>query len=289
MWILVPVISIAALVAQGSSAHGLEFWRSIQTQQFAVPAGESAPALARELSAHLGDADPAWRDDAVATILDAWIAKGTLTADDVRPLMREWIANLKIGVGETGTNTALRRSFSALALSAVVARDNTAPFLTQPEFDMLFEAALSYLSAERDLRGFDETLGWIHSAAHTADLLRALGRSRYLPVGGQARILNGVSDKLRDATLVFNFGEDERFARAIAMLLIREDFSLDGFRDWLKAAVPAAPATPTVATLRASQNMKNMLAKLGVLLARQPTLPAQAATARDAVLAAVRF
>ena len=289
MWILIPVLTAFTAFAQSGPTHDLAFWRAIQANQFAVPARESAPALARELSAHLGDTDPAWRDDVAFSTLEQWMSKGILPPDDIRPLMREWSANLKVGIGETGTNAVLRRSFSALTLAAVVARDNTAPFLSKAEFDGLFEATLNYLAAERDLRGFDDTLGWMHSAAHTADLLRGLGRSRHLPLDGQARILNAVSGKLRSATLVFNFGEDERFARALAILLTREDFSLDGFRDWLTIAAPPAPATPTVATLRSAQNMKNMLAKLGVLLARQPTLPTPAAAARDAVLAAVRF
>lgn len=284
-----PIVLILATPFQGAPAHDRAFWNAVAAEKFAVPAGNSAPALARELSARLADPDPAWRDEIAATVLTEWIQKGTLTADELRPLMREWTANLRLGVGETNTNGVLRRSFSALMLAAVVARDNAAPFLTTEEFTTLNDAALAYLGAERDVRGFDDRLGWIHSAAHTADLLRAIGRSRCLPVAGQARLLDAIGRKLSDAPVVFNFGEDERFARATSMLLIRSDFALEGFLAWVKTISAPTTGAPTTANLRAAQNTKNMLAKLGVLLARQPTLPPAAATARDAVLAAVRF
>jgi hypothetical protein len=102
-------------------------------------------------------------------------------------------------------------------------------------------------------------------------------------------MLDAIGRKLSDASVVFNFGEDERFARATSMLLIRPDFALDGFLAWVKTISAPATGAPTTVSLRSAQNTKNMLAKLGVLLARQPTLPPAAMTARDAVLAAVRF
>lgn len=287
MWIL-PLLLSLVLPAQ-TAPHDRAFWQTMAAAKYAVPASESAAGLARELSARLGDPDPDWRDDIATTGLSTWIGNGALRPDDVRPLMRQWTANLRIGIGETDTNSVLLRSYSALMLAAVVARDNAEPFLTAAESAEIRDAALTYLDAERDVRGFDERLGWIHSAAHTADLLRALARSRHLPVDGQARILDAVGRKLAQAPVVFGFGEDERFARAVSMLLVRDDFALTSFLDWLKrvSAPPAGP--PTLAGLRAGQNTRNMLAKLGVLLARQPTLPPAALTARDAILAAVRF
>jgi hypothetical protein len=65
----------------------------------------------------------------------------------------------------------------------IAARDNDAPFLTPPEFDGLLEHALAYFHDERDTRGFDAVKGWMHSAAHTSDLLKFLARSSRLRPG----------------------------------------------------------------------------------------------------------
>jgi hypothetical protein len=296
MQVLVVALSLSASAAQAAQtavaappSHDRAFWRAIVAADFAVPSGATAPVLAAELDRMLGDADPELRDAFAGTILPEWIRTGTLDADALRPRIRTWIANLSADVQQVGTDRTLRRSFSALMLAAVVNRDNAEPLLTPDEFAAIRDAAIGYLNAEQDVRGFDDRLGWIHSAAHTADVLRALNRSQRLAPTDPPKILDAVRRKLRTAPVVFTFGEDERFARAIAMLLIRDDFNLDAFRTWVADLAAPTAGPPTVASLRAGQNVKNMLAKLGVLLARQPTLPPAAATARDLVLAAVRF
>lgn len=66
-------------------------------------------------------------------------------------------------------------------------------------------------NSPRYLRGYLPDKGWLHSAAHTADLVRFLGRSRHLTVAEQKRILDVVAGKLEAP--VFVWGEDERLAR----------------------------------------------------------------------------
>jgi hypothetical protein len=58
-----------------------------------------------------------------------------------------------------------------------------------------------YLAAEQDIREYAADRGWMHSAAHTADLLKFLGRSRHLDVAGQARLLNAVAQKLASVSV----------------------------------------------------------------------------------------
>jgi hypothetical protein len=269
--------------------HEAAYWKEVIAHDYAVPAGATASALARELAGHLGDADPEWRDEIAATVLTEWIGRKTLPVDEVRAFIPGWLADMKNGAGAAPSNATLRRSYAALMLAQVVNRHNAEAFLSAGEFSTIASAALDYLAAERDVRGYDDRLGWIHSAAHTADLLRAIARSPSSSAAMQPRVLDAIGRKLRTADAVFVFGEDERFARAIAMLLIRDDFELDAFKAWLGAVTTPSSAPVSVASLRASQNVKNTLAKLGVLLARQPSLPPPAAAAKDAVLAAVKF
>ena len=265
--------STHALPLEIPQPHDKEFWQAIAKNDYNPPVGESASALWRPLSELLASPDPELRDEVGYSTFASWIyAKRLLSPDDLRGLIAQLSRNLKQDVGSTGTDAIFRRSFSALVLSVVAARDNAAPFLEEKEFRGLLQDALEYLDAEKDLRGCEPGKGWFHSAAHTADLLKFLGRSRYLQPADQAAITDGILRKLRNSAVVFTFGEDERMARALLSLVARKDFDAQGFRQRLTNAKPSPPtaALPDVAVLRGNQNVKNMLSKLEVLLLSQP-------------------
>jgi hypothetical protein len=214
-----PVL-LSALVLATSAAearqHDKTFWLDLAEKRFAVPEGASADVLARELSGLLRSPDPVLRDDVAYSGLVALIFRQRAVSPETRrALADEWMANLTAGIGERGTDSVFGRSFSALALGVVAALDNETPVLERAEFDRVLEAALAYLAAERDVRGFDVAQGWMHSVAHTADLLKFLGRSRHLEPAGQAAIFTAVAAKLGTVDEVLTHGEDERLARAV--------------------------------------------------------------------------
>jgi hypothetical protein len=265
---MLPCLSVAVLVAailQPSTVHDKAYWRSIAEAKFEVPAGATAQQLTPELLTSLGSPDPELRDDLAVSILTAWIyQKKLLGPDDLRPMTLTLEANLRKGIGAIGTDGVLLRSFSALTLSVIAARDNEAPFLSADEHAKLLDDALAYFHDERDTRGFDAVKGWMHSAAHTSDLLKFLARNPRLPVAGQSRILSAMLAKNRESPAPFSQGEDERMARIAISLARRVDFHRDGFRAWLDAARAAAafPKIPTADELRAQQNVRHLLTAL---------------------------
>lgn len=277
--------SNSSVQAAAESARGKDFWLAIKKNDYNPPAGESAAGLSHSLSPMLGSPDPEERDEIAYTTFAYWIyQKRLLSPADLRPLIDEWRGNLTKDVGSVGSDAVLRRSFSALVLSVVVARDNAAPFLEEKQFRSILDGAVAYLDAEKDLRGYDPDKGWMHSAAHTSDLLKFLARSRYIQPADQAAILNAINRKLHAAGVVFTFGEDERMARAVLSLIARPDFDSAAFQQWLASCKPAFPSAPKLqlADLRAYQNEKNLLSKLEVLLI---ALPADAPHAKDAAAA----
>jgi len=270
---------------QSQSAYEKEFWLAVAKDDYKPPAGKSMAELSRSLSAMLGSPDPEMRDEIAYKTFFHWIYQDrTLSPDDLRPLITEWLSNLTKDVGSTGTDAVLKRSFSALVLSVVVARDNAAPFLEEEEFRRILNGAIAYDDAEKDLRGYEPEKGWFHSAAHTADLLKFLGRSRYLKESDQASILGAINRKMRSAEIVFTFGEDERMARAVLSIVARKDFESHAFQEWLANCkpVPLTSASPSLGDLRTNQNLKNMLAKPEVLLV---DLPPDAPHAKEAAAA----
>jgi hypothetical protein len=74
---------------------------------------------------------------------------------------------------------------------------------------------------ERDLRGYIVGKGWGHATAHSADLLKFLGRSSRLNTAQQARLVESISGRLRFAGQVFVWGEDARLAAASVRVVYR--------------------------------------------------------------------
>jgi hypothetical protein len=160
----------------GAAARDKTFWQAVAAKEFALPAGVPLPTLLDELTQMLGHVDPELRDDLAYSTLANWIYRQrNVPVDERVRLLGAWEKNLAAGVGETNTDAVLGRSFSALALGVLVILDNEAAYLDRGQFEHLLSASLTYLREERDVRGFDARVGWMHSVAHTADLIKFLG------------------------------------------------------------------------------------------------------------------
>lgn len=244
------------------------FWRAVIKDQFKVPSGVPLPTLLGELSTMLGSPDPALRDDIAYSVLANWIYRQRIVPVDERlRLLRTWEENLKAGVGERGTEGVVRRSFSALSLGVLAILDNEAPYLGREVYARLLTSGLTYLKDEQDVRGFDERLGWLHSVAHTADLLKFLARNPHLQTAEQALVLTAIADKLAAVPTPLVHGEDERLARAVLSIVARPDFDETGFTAWLAAMAPVRRTTaPSLTTLAIDQNRKNLLVSLFTVL-----------------------
>ncbi len=226
-------VSLAAAPAGGAgeptapaSPRDLAFWRAIAAADGAVPEGTSAPDLVEELSAYLASPDPELRDRLAYSISALWIQRGLLDPETQRRLVARLCRQLSTGLGESGDDGIFLRSFSALSLSLLARRDLAAPFLGAEGHQALLGAALSYFAGERDLRAYGGEKGWIHATAHTADLLKFLGRSPHLRPEDATRIFAAIEAKLDAAGFAlgqgFSWGESEQLADAAAPLVLRD-------------------------------------------------------------------
>ncbi len=127
--------------------------------------------------------------------------------------------------------SALGRSFSALSLSLVAAAETKSRKLDDATLNELVEAACVELETEKDLRGHDAKVGWVHATAHTADLLKFLARDERLTAAQQARMWKAWTTRL-DVPAALSWGEDERLAAVVRSLVLRADASLD-LEPWL--------------------------------------------------------
>jgi hypothetical protein len=281
------LVALLAAPLSPPVVHDRAYWSAIAGAKYAVPEGVSADALALELADYTASPDPQLRDEYAYSILARWIRRGNVSDPTLRILLAEWTAGMKAGVGETGGDSVLRRSFSALNLSTLAAREVQHPFLTQAEYDALLGASLDYLAAEKDARGYDERKGWMHATAHTADLLAYLALGSRLARGDQARILQAVGARERGTSAVYAFGENERLAGVVDSLVARPDFDAAAFSAFLASVTESAshlwdkaPAID-VPAFAAVQNQKDLLRSLYVSLSQraEPSPAVEAARA----------
>ncbi len=275
--------------------RGQPFWLAL-ARDCAVPPGETAYGLVGEAVSLLGSPDTVWRDDVGYGVVAACVyQKKRLQPEERREIVARLSANLRRGLGETGTDSVLRRSFSALDLSVLAALENVDPALDEAGYRQLLHDALGYLRDERDLRGLEPRVGWIHATAHTADLLKFLARDPRFTPADQARLLDAAWSKLTaDGTPVFTHAEDERLAAALASVARRADFDPASLEPWL-VRFPALEkqvwekSPPDPARLAASQNARNLLRSFYVQLSLPEPAPTPGqSAARDRVLATLQ-
>ncbi|WP_329375924.1 DUF2785 domain-containing protein [Streptomyces sp. NBC_01351] len=191
-------------------------WNSIEAAACAVPAGRPMEELVRGLSHALADPDPLIRDGAAYSVLSTWIARGAIDAPRRLALGDEMTARFF-------DPEIQARTFAPLVLDMLVSKgDFRADWV--PAFERWY-------ANERDLRGHDEKLGWLHAVAHGADLL---GRFGCHPEVAPRRMLDLAAARLTAHTdHVFDQLEDDRLARAVARILTRSDMSERDATAWL--------------------------------------------------------
>ena len=281
-----PTPDFAATARRGVS-HDREFWRVIVKDRFAIPDGQQAFPLLQELGGYLGSTDPELRDDLAYSIIDNWVRHRELSAAQLNSLADEWRANLRVGIGESRTDTVFKRSFSVLCLASLTRRELTTPFLGSQRYQAILADALEYLRQERDLRGFDPAKGWIHATAHTADLLANLAANPLLKAQDQATLLQAITLRLSSAHQIFSYGEQDRLALIAASLVNRKDFDVMGFQRWLSDLNADQKvwdqSPPREDMLQTFENDSYMLQALAAHLSADPESP-QLAGANIAVL-----
>ena len=235
---VVACFAAVALTAVPSASQpvpaGRAHWVALAAGGFLIPEGRTAADLLLEMNALLASPDPVLRDEVAFSAAERWVVRERRVApSDLRRLRQAWEANLGDGLGEPAGDRVFKRSFSALCLSLIAAHDLAAPFLDRTEVEAFFDRMLDYFQRERDLRGFDESHGWMHTVAHTADALKFLARNPRLAPGSDARLLAAVRAKVESSDAVFTWGENDRMALALHAVVRRDDAEPAAYAAWL--------------------------------------------------------
>jgi hypothetical protein len=252
------------------------FWEQVKANGLKVPGDRPLTELTTELTAMLGDPDPAVRDGIAHPTLNAWIDNGVY--DHLLDGLGDGMATgLAVGLGQDGTDSVFRRSFSVLVLAGCIERDNQAHLVPAATIVRWGDRVASWFVRERDLRGFVPGKGWAHAIAHGADAIAALAASEAMGRLELTVLLDVLADRLLLPTeyhLVH--GEVDRLARATMRVLRRDLVNLEVLEPWLaRLAQGARPTGLSEADpYLVAGNVQNYLRALHLQLALAPQPPA---------------
>jgi len=267
------------------------FWERVVAEGHKVPPDPPLADLTTELTTMLGETDPRRRDGIGYTLLATWISSGVYD-ELLQGLGDGMTAGLRVGLGERGSDTVFRRSFSALVLAEVITRDNHAHLLPPETLLRWGDRVFGWLVRERDLRGFVPGKGWAHAVAHAGDVLGALAASDAMGRLELTVLLDVIADRLlarTDDRLVH--GEDDRLAAATMAVFRRNVLGTDVLEPWLArvadAAVPGA-AHEDDDPFEVAGNVQAFLRALHLQLALAPYPPAHRADLLLALIALLK-
>ncbi|MEV6205522.1 DUF2785 domain-containing protein [Kitasatospora sp. NPDC051914] len=199
-----------------------------------------APGLVAGLSADLRSPDPVVRDEQAYVLLHRWIPR-------LPPELRQSLGD---EMAERFSDPEIQaRTFAPLILARLVRLGDHDPAWLRA-FDRWYRE-------ERDLRGHDAGLGWLHAVAHGADLLGAFGRS---PHTDPAELLDLACARLLTPTdHVFDAMEDDRLGCAVALTLTRPELTEQQSLRWLEPiAADFRAASPGPVPAYASNTMRTL-------------------------------
>jgi hypothetical protein len=218
------------------------YWKQVVEDDFGVPSDRPLDDLTAELTRMLGSTDPQLRDGTAYPALATWTDRGVY--DDLLAGLGDGMAaGLAVGLGEQGTDSVFRRSFSVLILGECIARDNNAALLPAGKILEWGDRVATWYLRERDLRGFVAGKGWAHAVAHGADAIAALAESPHLGTNELTVMLDVLGDRLTlPVEELFTAGEPDRIAFATMAILRRNLVPLRILEPWVARIAAAARA-----------------------------------------------
>lgn len=174
-----------------------------------------------EIFANVGIVDATIRDQQNYRLFIQLLSENAIPTTVLHDYVSRFVSQegMRSEIGATGDDTVFQRSFSALFLTGIVHADRQLHVLTEQELDQIAQAAIELFIKERDLRSYvNESSGWAHSIAHSADLLCAIIQHPQYPIRYTAKILQGIRVNSWKG-YVFTDDEEERFCNVMESIL----------------------------------------------------------------------
>jgi hypothetical protein len=190
------------------------------------------------LIACLGNPDPEIRDKIAFERLSAELRRGAVDRDTLAAAQTE-LLKLVVAPDPQG----FQRPFAILALSEVARTDRIKPWMSDPERDVLINAAATYLATLNDYRAFNNKEGFRHGVAHGADFALQLALNPSITKPQLDRLLAAIATQIapKDPDVAYWAGEPDRLARAVISIAQRKLHTDAEWKSWFETVARPAP------------------------------------------------
>jgi hypothetical protein len=202
--------------------------QQLKNNNFIVKSNITRHKIALLLVQCLANLDLTIRDDIAFTALSLWLREKKLDENTQLSLF-----NSLINVIDTSNEdiSGLHKSFVTLVLSELARADRESTYLNSSQRQHLVNNVTSYLTNLQDYRGFDESIGWRHGIAHSADLIMQLALNSKITKQQLDFMLGALAQKVNTDTIHFYiYGESKRLARAVFYIF---DRGLHSHKEWM--------------------------------------------------------
>jgi hypothetical protein len=211
----------------------------IAQQNFEIEDVNERNALAKQLLSCLANPDPKIRDEIAYLALSKWLRSDKLDIESKRLLFLELIDNFGKPIPD---ELGIYQPFVALVLSEFARADRKSPYLNDKQREILVAKSTEYMSKITDYRGFDETLGWRHNVAHTADIFLQLALNPALTTEQLTRLLNAIGEQvIPQQEHFYTYGESERLAKPLLYIFLQKQHNQEVWKNWLATYITPAP------------------------------------------------
>jgi len=211
----------------------------LKDNKFIVESKTAKHQLALQLLNCLASSDPKIRDEVAYSALSQWLRNDSFSDDFYLEMFNQLTLSLSNPIEDL---LGVYKPFVALVLAEVVRVDRIKPYLEQHQRNSVVEIATHYFTSLRDYRGYDETQGWRHGIAHTADLMLQLALNPKVDKSLLDKMLTALSSQVVAHNHHFYiYGEPTRIALPVAYIFLREQHSMDDWQSWLNEIISPAP------------------------------------------------
>lgn len=172
------------------------------------------------------------------------------------------------------SSDSLTRSFAALLAALLLFYDNQPEGayygqMTDSSKARFFSLAKTYLENEKDNRGYDVDLGWIHAIAHGSDYLMSVSSHKDFPEEQLKDLWDSALKLLKNQETVFSAGEADRLANIFISSILAQKLLQEQLVDWVEQLdIPDSSPTDYFRSL----NTKQVLTSIYMTLEKEGLL-----------------
>ncbi|MGJ8682859.1 DUF2785 domain-containing protein [Paraglaciecola sp.] len=234
--LVMPLMANAEQCMNHFTMHELEI---LKEEKFEIDSVKNRNNTALKLFSCLGYPDPKIRDGIVYEAMSYWLRNDLLKPNTIK-LMFDSLTKTLSKANQDSNN--FTQPFAALVFSEVIRVDRLMPYLSDKERQKAVDVSTEYMRNIQDYRGFDDTFGWRHAVAHTADVFLQLSLNKQISRSQLAQLLSALKTQVSPQNSHFyTYGEPKRLATAFVYIILRAEQTEQGilsFFDYLGNPAP---------------------------------------------------